>query len=153
MSRARWLGLAVTMIVVLVLVGSMIAGLGGGSGAAGEDAGGAPNAPQEGRLRVEVLNAAGIPGLARTATRSLRDQGFDVVYFGNARAFHQDSSMVLVRRGEREGAERVARALGMPRVEVRPDSSLYLDVTVVIGRDWEGARIALPDSLAADPAS
>ena len=37
-----------------------------------------------GRVRVEVLNAGGEDGMARLATEHLRDQGFDVVFFGNA---------------------------------------------------------------------
>lgn len=90
------------------------------------------------RTRVEVLNAAGVPGIAREATRRLRDDGFDVVYYGNAPAFALDSSVVLERAGGAAGAERVARTLGIPRVESRPDTALYLEVTVLLGRDWEG---------------
>ena len=44
-----------------------------------------------GRIRVEVLNAGGEPGMARMATDQLRDRGFDVVYFGNAESFGRDS--------------------------------------------------------------
>jgi len=94
-----------------------------------------PSAPT-GRVRVEVLNATATRGLARTATDVLRDRGFDVVQTGNARGSSQDASVVLDRVGNRVMAEQVAAALGIARVETRRDTTLVLDVTVVLGKDW-----------------
>jgi hypothetical protein len=94
----------------------------------------------ERRIRVEVLNAAGIPGLARDATNRLRDNGFDVVYYGNARSQDPDTSYVFDRIGDPGPAWDVARTLGISRVATRPDPDLYLEVTVVLGRDWQSAR-------------
>jgi hypothetical protein len=93
------------------------------------------NAPLEGRVRVQVLNATDTRGLARRATLYLRDHGFDVLEIGtwNERL---DSTVVLDRSGHPEWARRVADALGGARVESRPDSSRYLDVTVLLGRSW-----------------
>jgi hypothetical protein len=88
------------------------------------------------RVRVEVLNGGGLPGAARSATDELRDGGFDVVYYGNARDFDSDTSMVLDRAGRPGLAREVADALGISRVASQPDSNLYLDVTVVLGEDW-----------------
>jgi hypothetical protein len=88
------------------------------------------------RVRVEVLNAAGRAGLAREATRRLRARGFDVVYFGNAEEFGQDSSVVLDRVGDLRTARSVAGALGIRSVASEPDSSRLLDVTVILGLDW-----------------
>ena len=89
-----------------------------------------------GRVRVEVLNAGGEDGMARLATDRLRDHGFDVVFFGNAEAFGQDSTVVLDRSGRIEAALAVGEVLGSSWVESRPDANLYLDVTVLLGRDW-----------------
>lgn len=88
------------------------------------------------RVRVEVLNAAGVPRLARLATERLRRSGFDVVYFGNAGTFGADSTRVLDRVGRLADAERVADALQVERFASEPDSSLYVDVTVLLGKDW-----------------
>ncbi|MBD0321654.1 MAG: LytR C-terminal domain-containing protein, partial [Gemmatimonadetes bacterium] len=88
-------------------------------------------------VRVQVLNASGRPGLAREATRVLRDRGFDVLEFGNGRGFSPDSSMVLDRAGRLEVARQVADAVGIRHVAARPDSNLYLDATVVLGKDWK----------------
>lgn len=93
-------------------------------------------APEGVRIQVEVLNASTVRGLARRATGHLRDLGYDVVSSGNAGERH-DSTVVLVRRGGREWAERIARAMGDgARVEERPDSLRYVDVTVLVGGHW-----------------
>jgi hypothetical protein len=91
--------------------------------------------PDDVRIKVEVLNASGQRGMARRATFALRDAGFDVVRFDNA-AETRDSTLVLSRSGKEDWAELVARALGGARVESRPDSTRYLDVTVLLGADW-----------------
>ena len=89
-----------------------------------------------GRVRVEVLNAGGREGMARLATDHLRDRGFDVVYFGNAEDFGQDSTIVLDRAARPQAAYAVGQALGTDWVESQPDANLYLDVTVLLGSGW-----------------
>ena len=91
--------------------------------------------PDSLRIRIEVLNASGIRGLARQATFHLRDLGFDVVSSGNS-AERFDSTLVLVRSGRMDWAELAAQALGGARIEARPDSSRYLDLTILIGARW-----------------
>jgi hypothetical protein len=92
-------------------------------------------APEGTRIRVEVLNATRTRGLARLATMHLRDRGFDVVAVGTSPQ-QRDSTLVLDRSGHPEWAALVARAMNGAHVEVRPDSSRYLDVTVLIGAAW-----------------
>lgn len=87
--------------------------------------------------RVEVLNGAGRSGLARDVTGKLRDSGYDVVFFGNARS-QTDTSYVLDRTGSIETARAVGRTLGVSRVHTAVDTTLYLEVTVVLGKDWPG---------------
>jgi len=100
------------------------------------------NAPEGTRIRVQVLNATRTRGLARRATRYLRDRGFDVVEVGTERDV-RDSTLVLDRSGHPEWAQLVGRALGGARVESRPDSSRYLDVTVLLGASWRPPAEAL----------
>jgi LytR cell envelope-related transcriptional attenuator len=105
------------------------------------DGGGRPGASRQSvvpagvRIKVEVLNASGVRGLARRATFALRDAGFDVVRYANDTG-RLDSTVVLDRSGNADWARLVVRALGSGRVEARPDSSRYLDVTVLLGTDW-----------------
>lgn len=89
------------------------------------------------RVRVEVLNGGAFAGAARQATEALRELGFDVVYFGNAATSDRDSSVVLDRMGTVHRARSVADALGIRQVRSEPDSNLYLDVSVVLGMDWD----------------
>lgn len=92
-----------------------------------------------GRVVVEVLNASGRVGLARAATRRLRDAGMDVVYFGNDDASDLDSTAVLLRRGDADTAQRVAEALGVGAVRSAPDPARLVDVTVRLGSDFARA--------------
>lgn len=87
------------------------------------------------RLTVEVLNASGRPGLARQGTLALRDAGLDVVAFGTADTT-VDTTMVLVRRGNREAGERVLEAIGQARLRMAPDSIPRVDVTVLLGKNY-----------------
>lgn len=89
------------------------------------------------RVRVEVRNGGGKAGMAHEATELLRARGFDVVFYGNARPFDRETSEVLDRVGRPEMARSVADALRIPVVRSAPDSNLYLDVSVVLGQDWE----------------
>jgi len=93
--------------------------------------------PREGspRVRVQVLNTTKTRGLARRAMLYLRDQGFDVVDVGSSRPA-VDTTLVLDRSRHPDWARSVATSLGMARVEARPDTSRYLDVTVLIGSSW-----------------
>ncbi len=90
--------------------------------------------PRGVRIKVEVLNATSTRGLARKATLFLRDRGFDVVAVGTAEK-QLESTLVLDRSNHADWAKLVARAFGAP-VELRPDSSRYLDVTVLVGANW-----------------
>ena len=92
--------------------------------------------PDDVRIKVEVLNNSGQRGYARLATFALRDAGFDVVRYGNDPPPFEDTTVVIARSGRQDWAELVARALGGARVESRPDSSRYLDVTVLLGGTW-----------------
>lgn len=137
MRRWRTAALLATCAAVVLLLGSLLVGLRAPPEEAAATVEAPPLRPPPGRrIRVEVLNASGTPGVARDAMRALRDGGFDVVYFGNARGFAPDTSLVLDRVGTPGAAREVAEALGIDRVAPRPDTTLYLEVTVVLGRDW-----------------
>jgi hypothetical protein len=95
-----------------------------------------PNAraPEGVRIKVEVLNATKTKGLARRATSYLRDRGFDVVGAGTEPG-QRATTLVLDRSKHPDWAQLVGKAMRAP-VQTRPDSSRYLDVTVILGADW-----------------
>ena len=93
------------------------------------------SAPPNTRVRVEIINATRTSGLARRVTRLLRDRGFDVVKYTTSSTL-QDSTIVLDRSSHADWARLVGQALGGAKVEARPDTSRYVDVTVVLGTAW-----------------
>ena len=92
-------------------------------------------APENVRVRVQVLNGTTIHGLARRATSVLRDRGFDVVEVGTGTS-GRDTTLVLDLSGHPDWAKRIARAMAPARIETRRDSSRYLDIAVVVGAAW-----------------
>jgi hypothetical protein len=118
----------VIMVAAVALVTNRVTGTVFGIGSSDHAPGGV-------RIRVQVLNATGTRGLAQRATEHLRDKGFDVVDVGNNRE-KMDSTLILDRSNHPEWARRVAAAMGGATVLTRPDSSRYLDVTVLVGATW-----------------
>ena len=88
-------------------------------------------APPNTRIKVEVLNATTTKGLARRATLFLRDRGFDVVAIGTARE-QRETTLVIDRSNHPAWARLIANAMGAT-VSSRPDSSRYVDATVLVG--------------------
>ncbi len=93
-------------------------------------------------IQVDVLNGCGVAGVATKFTQYLRSRGYDVVEMGNYRSFDVPESMVIDRTGNIEHAKKVAYALGIKDVNVIQQINLdyFLDVTIVIGRDYESLR-------------
>lgn len=105
------------------------------------------------RIRVEVLNGAGVPGAARTVAERLRSMGFDVVYAGNASSFDVETSLMFDRSGRPGAARAVADSAGIDSLVSRLSPELHLDATVLLGADWESlfVRSAAGDSAEAGP--
>ena len=135
----------IVIVIVLILTGGagMFWWRGAGPASDGARTGRTLFTPQERapdgvRIRVEVLNATVTPRLAQGATRLLRDRGFDVVATGNSTT-KLDSTLVLDRTNHPEWARLVASVLGRSgssAVELRPDTSRYVDITVLLGAEW-----------------
>ena len=136
MKRLRVVFLAFLGLIVLTGAAWVIrARQGTARPAAARAARGLPRAPEGVRIRVQVLNTTATRGLARQATHLLRDRGFDVVEIGNGSPAG-DTTLVLDRSGHPAWAAAVADVMKPARAVPRPDSSRYLDVTVLIGRSW-----------------
>ncbi|HZV11690.1 MAG TPA: LytR C-terminal domain-containing protein [Candidatus Kapabacteria bacterium] len=93
---------------------------------------------KDARIQVNILNATPQHDLARRVMDYLRARGFDVVEIGNYSS-EQSRSLVIDRTGDSLSARKVAFAMGIPDSSIRKDvdSSLYLDVSVVLGNDFE----------------
>lgn len=143
-KRLETLLLAVLLTMVTIFAGSFFIGLLDSGSAEPRSLADPPSSRSmledpDPAARVEVLNASGVAGLARRATESLREGGFDVVFYGNAgRDTPPDSSAVLDRSGDLDRARAIARLLGIQPVRTERDTTRLVDVTVIIGRDWPG---------------
>ncbi len=154
MTRSRSLlsaGLFVALGLVGAFIASAVAGRGDAEPVESRPLGHRPVPSADlgdgSRVRVEVLNGAGTMGLARDATHALRGHGFDVVFFGNAGRFDHSRSRVIDRIGDPQRARAVAAALGIDSVITAIDSSLMLEVTVVLGDDWPPPAAPAPERL------
>lgn len=94
-------------------------------------------------IQLEVLNGCGVSGIATRFTDKLREYGFDVVETGNYDHFNVSKTFVLSRSGQMENAYRVANALGISQEQVIREQSpdFYLDVTLIIGSDYESLNL------------
>ncbi|MDZ7755372.1 LytR C-terminal domain-containing protein [Rhodohalobacter sp.] len=94
-------------------------------------------------IQMEVLNGVGISGLANEFTGTLRQFGFDVVETGNFDHFDVPNTLVISRNGQVENARRVAHAIGIDEEFILREESpeFYLDVTLVIGNDFENLNL------------
>ena len=89
-------------------------------------------------IQLDVLNGTGVTDLAQRFTDFLRARGFDVVEMGNYGESDVEFTRVIDRAGDLQAAKQVAQALGVSeaRVTKELDRNAYLDVTVVIGKDF-----------------
>lgn len=88
-------------------------------------------------VQVEVLNGIGESKVAQKVTNLLRAGGFDVVEMGNYKTTGVEKTMVIGRTSDPTGPKEVASFLGLDESKIvqKPDKNLYLDVTIVIGKD------------------
>ncbi len=94
-------------------------------------------------VQLEVLNGTTEPGAAEKLTEALREGGFDVVDVGNYKSSSVAHTTVIARTADQSAATSVASYLGVekPYVLHQPDKNLYLDVSVIIGRDLSQLRV------------
>ena len=78
-------------------------------------------------------------GIANRYTGIMRKNGFDVVETGNFDHFELKNTIVISRSGVMKNAQQIASALGIDKENIIREESpdYYLDVTVVIGHDFE----------------
>jgi LytR cell envelope-related transcriptional attenuator len=97
----------------------------------------APESAGVARIRVQVLNGEGTPGLAQRVAQLLVPAGARVDLTDNARTFDVETTQILFYRDEhRADAETVRDVLGLGEVVKDRNTSDAIDVTVVVGSDF-----------------
>lgn len=146
--RDRRYALAAIAVAVLIVAAAAFVLLGGsdeggnggggarGNGGRGDDSAAAQVRPSE--IEVTVLNGTATPGLAATYGDTVERKGFQLGAVTNSTSGFEDS-IVMFEPGNKPEAERVARALDIPRVRPMTSEiaavSAGAPVSVVIGED------------------
>lgn len=93
-------------------------------------------------IQVGVRNECGAKNIAMVFTFYLRKRGFDVVETKNGSLFDRESTTVIDAAGNYQNALRVAKALGVKKGNVitKLDPKSYLDVEVLIGKDYQNLK-------------
>ncbi|MDR1933700.1 MAG: LCP family protein [Spirochaetales bacterium] len=90
-------------------------------------------------VSVEIQNGTSTTGLARRTREVFQSFGFDVVAFSNAEEQDVEKTRVIDRRGSPEAASRVAGIIRCSNIVTEiPDASAPADVTVLLGKDFDG---------------
>ena len=93
------------------------------------------------RVRVQVLNGIGVPGVGRSVDALLEGESVEVVLTDNAVDFEQDVTRILVYddlASTRAAAERVRERLGVGTIERSRQPQSVVDLTIVVGADFSG---------------
>jgi hypothetical protein len=94
-------------------------------------------------LEVEVLDGAGSMRAAQQMTNAIRAQGYDVVEMKKNNGEIEERTFLIDRSGNLDAARKLATALGVPQDKVfqKIDRNLYLDITVVMGKDYSHLKV------------
>ena len=91
------------------------------------------------RIRVQILNGTGAIEAAPRVTKRLVPAGARVVLSGNADSFaYAQTQIVFYDRSKQQAAERIRQSLGTGRLVLSRQPLDVVDVTVVVGKDFNG---------------
>jgi hypothetical protein len=96
-------------------------------------------------LKIEVLNACGVDGIARKFADFLKKQGFDPVTVANFERQDFLHTMILDRTSNMAvNGQKVAEALGLSDdyVSYQASPERMVAVSVIIGQDYKSIRLA-----------
>ena len=90
------------------------------------------------RIRVEILNGCGAPGLADKYSNLFRKNGYDVILSKNALNFDYEKSQIILRRGNIDFAMQAAEVMDISKDNIQEDLNELLDcdVTIILGKDY-----------------
>ena len=98
----------------------------------------APSPPDAPRLRLEILNGNGKPGMAAALARSLAGSDLQVVRTANASSFRVARTRVEYRPAQRQAARQLARQLG-GNIEFAAADCPASELRLILGRDIDPA--------------
>jgi hypothetical protein len=130
-SLVARISIAILTIVILLIITSMVFRF-------SKRARGFPGDKDIPYMRVEVLNGCGVDNLAYKVALHLREKGFDVVEIANVEETNVERTIIIERvdKGMRN-ARVLARVIHCTNMQAMIDSTLFLEVSLLLGRDYE----------------
>ncbi len=98
-------------------------------------------APVGDEIHIEILNGSTNPGQAQSLRNYFVEYGFNIVHYGNAPKSDYDKTLVIDRMGRPSLAKRIADIINCQEVHTKIDKTLMVDVTIIIGNDFEGRYV------------
>ncbi len=94
-------------------------------------------------VRIEILNGAGVAGLASRTAQLYKSYGFRIASVTNAERNDYERTVVLDRRGNPDGARRVAELIRCEQIHSQIDENRdeTVDVTIILGKDFDGRYV------------
>lgn len=92
---------------------------------------------------IEVLNGTNVNGLGQKFTNYLRQNGYDVISTGNADHSNYENTMLIARTADVTKLREVNGTilLDSDKLFQKTDSSLQVDLTLIIGKDYQGLPV------------
>jgi hypothetical protein len=87
------------------------------------------------QIKIEIYNASGYEGIARKLAWYLRDNKFDVVYYGNANDMLEKTVIVDRIDSSMKYAKILREFLGNGIIGYEPDPDKLTTITILIGKD------------------
>ena len=91
------------------------------------------------RVRVEILNGCGVPGIGGKIAEEIDPDTFDVVNTANADRFDYPETLIIFYDNTQEAldiAEELKSEIGVGRTEARNRTQDVTDITIIAGQDY-----------------
>lgn len=90
--------------------------------------------------RVQILNGNGVPGIGQAVATKLVGEGFNVILTGNANHLDYPRTLIVVYDADDQtlaAARRAKELLGTGQVQVSGQEQGIVDLTIVVGKDFQ----------------
>lgn len=94
-------------------------------------------------FNLQVLNGTSMPGLASRTAKYFSSFGYTISGFGNASNDEHKLTTILIRKGNRDAAERLGELINCEYIHSQVEEGIddTIDFTIILGKDFDGKRV------------